>query len=55
MHGWNPVKPDQQAETGFDEWHLWARAVKEDDIDPADFFDLEKFGYRRRGKHAPRP
>ena len=28
--------------------------VVEDEIDPADFFDLEEFGYRR-GVHARRP
>ena len=25
------------------------------DIDPADFFDPEEFGFRRRGEHDPRP
>jgi hypothetical protein len=48
-------KEQKQAETGFDKWNLWARAVEDDDIDPADFFDPEEFGYRRRGLDAPRP
>ncbi len=25
------------------------------EIEPADFFDPEEFGYRRRGFHTPRP
>jgi hypothetical protein len=27
----------------------------DDDIDPADFFDPEEFGYRRRASSAARP
>jgi len=27
----------------------------EDDIDPADFFDPEEFGFRRRGSNVSRP
>ena len=27
----------------------------DDDIDPADFFDPEEFGFRRRGFNASRP
>ena len=53
--GKNQKKEEKQAETGFEKWHLWARAVADDDIDPADFLDPEEFGYRRRGKRAPRP
>ena len=48
-------KLQKQAETGFEKWPLWAKAVEDDDIDPADFFDPEEFGYRRRGFDAPRP
>jgi hypothetical protein len=28
---------------------------EEDEIDPADFFDPEEFGVRRRGYNPPRP
>jgi hypothetical protein len=42
------------AETGFEAWELWKEAVEDDDIDRADFFDPEEFGYRRRGFDAPR-
>jgi hypothetical protein len=35
-------KHELVTDTGFDE------------IEPADFFDPEEFGYRRRGFHAPR-
>jgi hypothetical protein len=48
-------KEQKQAETGFEKWSLWAKAVEDDDIDPADFFDTEEFGYRRRGSDASRP
>jgi hypothetical protein len=44
------VKP----ETGF-EWPLWTKAVEQDEIDPAEFFDPEEFSYRRRGNHNARP
>jgi hypothetical protein len=42
--------PKSSAETGFDEWPLWKKAVEETDIDPAEFFDPEEFGYRRKIK-----
>ena len=53
--GKEPKKEHKKAETGFEKWHLWAEAVEDDDIDPADFFDPEEFGYHRRGNDAPRP
>jgi hypothetical protein len=40
--------PKLTAETGFDEWPLWKKAVEQTDIDPAEFFDPEEFGYRRK-------
>jgi hypothetical protein len=53
--GKNQKKEEKQPETGFEKWQLWARAVEDKDIDPADFFDPEEFGYRRRGSNASRP
>jgi hypothetical protein len=47
-------EPKQRVETGFETWKTWDRAMKETDIDPAEFFDPEEFGYRRRGSNAPR-
>jgi hypothetical protein len=41
-------------ETGFEQWELWAKAVDENDIDPADFVDPEEYRSRRGGNHAPR-
>ena len=43
------------SETGSQEGHTEREVLTEDDIDPADFFDPEDFGFRRRGFHAPRP
>jgi len=37
-------------DAGFEAWELWDEAVDESDIDPADFFDPEEFGYRRETK-----
>jgi hypothetical protein len=42
--------PKSSAETGFDAWPLWKKAVEETDIDLAEFFDPEEFGYRRKIK-----
>jgi len=42
-------------ETGSKERHPEAEVLTDDEIDPADFFDPEEFGYRRRGSNAPRP
>jgi hypothetical protein len=42
--------PKSSAEAGFAEWPLWKRAVEETDIDPAEFFDPEEFGSRRKSK-----
>jgi hypothetical protein len=41
-------EPKMTAETRFDEWPLWKKALEETDIEPADFFDPEEFGYRRK-------
>ena len=41
-------------ETGLPEMHPEPELWTEDDIDPADFFDPEEFGFRRRGSNAPR-
>jgi hypothetical protein len=38
----------RNAEVGFETWKLWQEAVDETDIDPAEFFDPEEFGIRRR-------
>jgi hypothetical protein len=47
--GKEPKKEQKRsAEAGFEAWKLWKRAVEESDIDPADFFDPEEFGTRRR-------
>ena len=46
-------KQNDNAEAGFARWKLWARAVEADDIDPADFFDPEEFGFHRRNQNAP--
>jgi hypothetical protein len=43
-------EPKVNAETGFDEWPLWKKAVEEIHIDPAEFFDPEEFGYGRKTK-----
>lgn len=49
--GKEPKKEQKQPEAGFEKWNLWARAVEDDDIDPAEFFDPEEFGIRRRFTH----
>ena len=43
------------AETGSQEQAEAPEVLVGDDIDPADFFDPEEFGYRRRGLDASRP
>lgn len=45
----------KQPDCGFEPWELWARAVAETDIDPADFFDPEDLGFRRRGYASEEP
>jgi hypothetical protein len=48
-----PKKEEKQkAEVDCEAWKLWKRAVEERDIDPADFFDPEEFGYRRLHVHG---
>jgi hypothetical protein len=43
-----PKKEEKRSiEAGFEAWKLWEKAVDEIDIDPAEFFDPEEFGYRR--------
>ena len=47
--GKEPKKEQKRnAEAGFEAWKLWDAAVEETDIDPAEFFDLDEFGMRRR-------
>jgi hypothetical protein len=41
-------------EVGFEPWKLWTDACQESDIDPAEFFDPEEFGYQG-GFHDHRP
>lgn len=38
----------------FSEGHVEPEVLTEDEIDPADFFDPEEFGFRRRGFDATR-
>jgi len=40
------------AETGSEARNLTPDAVADDEIDPADFFDPEEFGIRRRDLNA---
>jgi len=51
----NDLRPKKEekrnAEAGFEAWKLWEEAVDETDIDPAEFFDPEEFGYRRLHVH----
>jgi hypothetical protein len=47
-------EPKQKVETGFEPWETWQRAMADREIEPAEFFDPEEFGYRRRGSNAPR-
>jgi hypothetical protein len=47
-------EPKQRVETGFEGWKLWQKAMEDREIDPAEFFDPEEFGYHRRGSNAPR-
>jgi hypothetical protein len=42
-------------ETGSEKNAQTSDELTDDEIDPADFFDPEYFGYRRRGFHAPHP
>jgi hypothetical protein len=46
-------EPKQKVETGFEPWKTWQRAMEDHEIDPAEFFDPEEFGYRRRGSNEP--
>jgi hypothetical protein len=43
------------SETGSQETYPETEVLVDDDIDPADFFDPEEFGFRRRGSDASRP
>jgi hypothetical protein len=40
------------SETGSKEGHVEPEVLIDDEIDPADFFDPEDFGFRRRGTNA---
>ena len=45
----------KNAETGFEGWTLWLRAVAtrdEDEIDPLEFFDPDEFRAKGRGHDA---
>jgi hypothetical protein len=47
--GKEPKKEQKRMpEAGFEAWKLWQKAVEDSDIDPAEFFDPEEFGVRRR-------
>jgi len=48
-------KGHEPTDSGFEAWILWAKAVEEDDIDPADFFDPEEFGIGHPEGHSLRP
>ena len=48
-------KGQESTDPGFEAWSLWAKAVEELDIDPADFIDPEEFGIRRPEGHSLRP
>ena len=51
--GQGPKKEQKRnVEAGFEAWKLWAQAVEDDDIDPADFIDPEEFTYGRGGSLA---
>jgi hypothetical protein len=43
------------AETGSQEQAEAPEVLIDDNIDPADFFDPEEFGFGRRGSNATRP
>lgn len=45
-----PKKRPISSETGSKETHEDV-ILADDEIDPADFFDPEEFGFRRRGAH----
>jgi hypothetical protein len=45
----------RRAETGFEEWNLTPDVVMDDEIDPADYFDPEEFGIRRRDLKSINP
>jgi hypothetical protein len=48
-------KRDILSETGSEERPQAPEVLIDDDIDPADFFDPEEFGFRRRGFDASCP
>jgi hypothetical protein len=48
-------KVADRMETGSEKNAQTSDELTDDEIDPADFFDPEYFGYRRRGFHAPHP
>ncbi|HTR35827.1 MAG TPA: hypothetical protein VMH80_08010 [Bryobacteraceae bacterium] len=50
------TKRDTKSDKTGSKGRPWEPEVSaEDDIDPADFFDPEEFGYRRRDFDARRP
>jgi hypothetical protein len=48
-------KHQKQSATGSQEGNPGPDLLADDEIDPADFFDPEEFGYRRRGFDARTP
>jgi hypothetical protein len=46
---------NRSAETGFEAWTLWRKAVEDRDIDPANLFDPEEFSVSRREVKTSRP
>jgi hypothetical protein len=52
--GKEPKKHPISSETGLEKEPV-ADLLADDEIDPADFFDPEEFGFRRRGCDASRP
>ena len=54
--GENPeLRRKRIANTSAQDENLAPDFVADDEIDPADFFDPEEFGFRRRGVNDARP
>ena len=47
-------KPGMSSKTGSKDGHIEPDELADPEVDPADFFDPEEFGYRRQ-RNAPRP
>jgi hypothetical protein len=48
------IEVKSTADVGFEPWSLWARAIENGDIDPADFIDPKDLRYRRKPKSSGR-